>query len=487
MGFSLHSIFSRSRSKSKNPSRYAPLAVYAETANCHFFVDVPLFHHNESVTFPFLLIDRYRGAVLIEELAWDFKSLQGVKASEARKGTRKKDIEVDRPRRIFARKLDTTLCRQECRLESFVYFSSLTAEEFSRLDPSFHRLIPANLAIFSDEPHAAIFEKLSAPFEYRDQPLDMEELQRALFIQYTLLPDELYPEHRQLTPQQKHYLDAELPARSLLMGSYGSGKSSVLLLKALYEQLRRPDLSITLVLPTQTACEQARKRLLEIIEHAVVHLDPTAIRIVTPEFAVLDASKRALPDLLFIDDAHLIPSVQLGTIAKMCKKGGLHLSAAERPALDVDTLYPLNHNFRLPRSLEEALFGAPDIQPGPTLDIFNGNGFILTLHRLRHLLKRSAPGDIMLVVPDRTFGAALSEEIAEFSGLDTTLLDPRQSLLNQRMEQLLVVAIGDTGGLQRKDVIVIADTGSNDPEQIRHALSRAARSACLIYHSKKKG
>ncbi len=503
MVFSFLSHFTKPLPVDRDESSFDALTSFASKEGQLAFESVDLFYHNEHARIPFLLIDRYRGAFLFDSASWCFEEVQHAEVVPASEGkARAKDIDVDSAKRLFMRKLDEILLQEQCEACNFVYLPNLNREEFDSLDPSFKRLIPASRTIFSDDTEASIARKLADALPLRKTPIDLAALQSALFVQYTLLADACTGDVRQLSPAQKAYVDAKLPKRSLLSGTYGSGKTSLLLLKALREKLHNPHLDIAIVVSTTAAAELLAQNLLELLEYAVVHVDPTSIRILSPrqvcrehyikvhnEPPVVDGNitdkmlrrRHDLADVLFLDDAHLLDERYINYFEYLQMGKELHVATLDEKAFMADASYNLNHAFRSPHSITRYLQDREAPHQTGTLFLHEGNGYIVTLHLLQKLFQEYQARDILIAVPHESFAETLQESVTDFIGCTSTLFEPHKTLLNQDMEQLLIAPIDGLSGLQRPCVIVIYDDKSNEASYL-HAVSRAQKRAYLIHH-----
>jgi hypothetical protein len=452
------------------------------------------------VNAPLLMFDPRRGLFLFDHADWCFETLRSARASSARLDAKApRDVNVDTGKRILRQKLDASDDTRRCEVCSFLYLPSLSSTEFGQLDPTFAQLLPASKLIFADDTLGTIHQKLTQALPYLEDSLNGREVLAALFPHYALHPEERDASPVQPSYHQVQYLEADLPERSLLFGAYGSGKSALLVLKAVREQLRAPSSKIAIIAPTVVACELMAKQLLDTIEYAVLPLDPTAIRILTPEQVIEEHHRRVhrkpplrqgeitpkmmrkpypFADLLFCDDAHLLPPHYLDYIRQLQGNGQLHFAALESGAdVAMDAAYPLPHAFRSPWTLGR--YSRRSVQNSQQLHLLEGNAYIRTLLLLTRLLSENPGRDILIVPPDAAFARNLLEEIESYLGCHPQLLDPHKSLLNQNMEELLVAGADGLSGLQRPHVIVI-DDGHLDDARLAHAVSRAGRHAYII-------
>ena len=69
----------------------------------------------------------------------------------------------------------------------------------------------------------------------------------ALFFHLLILPDNIHADRQLLTAPQRRFMEAQLSPITRLEGTYGSGKSSLILLRSIYDLLRNPELKIIIV------------------------------------------------------------------------------------------------------------------------------------------------------------------------------------------------------------------------------------------------
>ena len=500
MGFSFFRS-SKTQDRRRDKKLFIPLETYARNLGLDSYTDSELYHHKESQRIPFLLLDRNRGIYLIDTAPWKLDDLLNVKAEQApRNIDQSKDVDVDSANRMIALKLDEILNTETCALCNFLYLPYLSSSDFDTLDESFRALIPKSRVIFADEDETAIALKLSKALSLRKTPYEPSSIAGALFIQYTLHPDQRNPVPKRLTPQQQDYVDAAPVKRSILRGTYGSGKSSALLLKALYHKLQYPEEEVLILQPTVAAAEMMTRTLLEFIEYAVVHIDPTSLRIASAQQICREhhtkvhhkpplidgnisekmfSKKEKLADVLFIDDADLLDERYMEYFRHLQQHKGLHLAVTSN-AFEEGEVYRLAHSFVQPYSLTRYHQKGKDASA--PISFYEGDAFILTLHLLQQRLQKHNAEDFLIIVPDESFAERLYEEVTDFIGGDLTLFDPHKTLLNQNMEQLLIAPMGGLSGLSRKQLIIICDD-ETEAHKLSHAIGRAEEEATIIYHT----
>jgi hypothetical protein len=468
--------------------------------------DATVFSRRESTQIPLLLFDPFRGFYVFDAKSWDYPYLKDAKVKAAVQSTSmQNNIRVDAHQALITQKLNEVLHHDGCAVTNFAILERLTEEEFDSLDDSFTALLPKDRVFFADESPQSMLQKLHSVAHYYETPLEPAPLLGSLFVQFGILPDERHPRMRFASEDQRHFIThvPEAPV-SQLVGTYGSGKSSALLLKAVYEKLTAPQQRIVLLEPTVSACETQKERLLQLNKHALMTLDDTAIEIMTPselialhyeklykkkppEMAEIDMkmmkSRFDIADLILCDDALLLDGITLSYLKHVQEKSRLILAAVH----PVDETYPthtLPGSFRckdtllsLIESADEAPAGTPDEE---SFRCISGNAYLHSLVRLGELLKTKKPEEILILTADGEMAVSMRDEINGYFG-ETAQLLPTSAPHHQKTKatKMQITEIENASGLENSAVILcgICDTR---PELLRYALGRAAESVSII-------
>jgi hypothetical protein len=465
-----------------------------------------VFSRRESTLIPLLLFDPFRGFFVFDAKSWDYAYLKDCKAKASiQSASLQNNIRVDAHQTLITQKLNEVLHHDGCAVTNFVLFEKLTEAEFDRLDDSFGVLLPKHRVVFADESPQSILQKLHDVEHYYDIPLDPALLLGKLFVQFGILPDATHSGMRFATEEQREFI-TRTPADPVvqIVGTYGSGKSTALLLKAVYEKLKSPKRRIVLLEPTPSACEAQKRRLFELGKHALITFDDAAIEIMTTQELVdqhygrlykksnaeagvitskMMKSKFDIADLLLCDDATLLDDAIIRYLIHIQQKRHLIL-AATQPIDDSYQTHALRSSFRCPDDLlsliEENTIESDAATEVNSVSCASGNPYLHALVRLSELLQVREPGEILILTADADMSSAMRDEINGYFGEMAELLP---SLSNPQYkpeaQKICITEIQNASGLENKAVILCGICRS-EPELLRYALGRASESMSVI-------
>ena len=500
-------LFSFFSSQSKSAPLSTPIyEVLLECANenaLDLYSEIPIYHRQNKIHIPILLFDAHRGIYLIERVDWHFDQIKNATAKAATPDVKERDVSVDARHAFIRRKFNEILHTDGCNISNFALMEHLSEAEFDQLDESFHRLMPKNRIIFADSDSKTIKTKLAAALSITNKPLERAMLLGALFFHLSVLPDNLSPYYHLLTREQSAFISAPLVPYSTISGPYGSGKSTLILLKAIYELLQDPSLSIMIIMPTLAPCDLLKKRLLEIIEYAIIDIDLSSIIIITPQqlitqhyqklykkesFSFAKITPKMLShrhqnaDIVFVDDGYLLDDEFLSYITYQQKKARLCL-ITDKP----DATWQLQHAFRpLPSFL--AYCNHNESEPASAyshITEYSGNPYMHIMLLLNNELKAVDHSKILIVVPHFAFAQKLTDEINGYYDTVSAVYQSDGGLLEQQLDHILIALAGSISHLQRPYVIVVKD---NQVSHLHfcHALGRASQALYIIEDEKEE-
>lgn len=184
---------------------------------------------------------------------------------------------------------------------------NLDTPQYEHLHDSFKELLPKHRVIFNDSTQEEIIEKFALDSHTLHPLLDLEKIIGNLFIQYALFDTQ--GKLALCTQEQREFIDAKTEGHQTLCAKTGCGKTNVLLLKALVEKLENPKKQITIIEPTRIACDILKQKLLALIEHGIIEVNPVSIQILTPLEIVnkhLQALNKPLLDEQVVIDPKLL-------------------------------------------------------------------------------------------------------------------------------------------------------------------------------------
>ncbi len=443
-----------------------PLKIFVIKEGGKFFHDFQLFHHNDITTIDNLIFLPHYGIFFGKTLEWKASELENATVERSsRQSKRPAATNLEGIEAKIRSKLEDVLSFNFTPVERFIWMKHLLEAEFDALDPSFHDLLPKERILFADETLESIRTKLDAIGEYQSSPLSSMQIIGALATHTFILPTPDYPLGSILSPQQNHFLSLPLLESTTLYGDYGSGKSILLIRKAMLMLLSNPNEKIALIAPTLVASELLRDGFVSLMYYGAVSIDLNRILFLhTPE--EFDNIK-ILQDTtaIFCDDSYLMDRRFITVLKqKMITKTLLFSSISEDT--ESKTNVHLTYCYRN-KPIQIAL-------------TCSEKGILPTL--LSELRKYTTDGGkgVILVLPDSSYISQFKEPIDEYLGINARPLTLDFSLQYQNMDDLIITTTDCLSGISGSHMILLTSDPSGD---YTYPLSRASETATIITYS----
>ncbi len=452
-----------------------------ETTDLDLYKDTTIYHHSQSYLIPIMLLDIKRGIYLFETKDWSYDDLKNSTIEKAENQTTSKDtLSYQNTQQIIDKKFNELTHHDSVPMFNYLLMENLNADEYEHLDDSFKDLLPKERVIFSDSSTQEIIEKLEY-VETSPLPLTSKEnLIGNLLIQYTILNDD--STLTLCTPEQIVFIDSEIQGLKVLSSQNDRDKSTVLLLKAILEKLKNPDANFVIVKPTLLACDILRKKLLDIVEHAIIEIDLTSIMILTPLDLVNMHRKKLKKEPLLgnvsIENALMQKNFSIANLI-LCDDSDL------LPESFIEYLIHIQKNSNLllvNSTLKEAEYSFIDKDPvhkNLEIKFHHANPHAKALHIISRLLESVDAKDIV-VVSNSLSKEKLNDDLEFFIKDKALLLDSSENLINQNFDSLLLLTYRDTNALQAKHLILL-DLCFTPQSEIDYALNMATNSVDVIY------
>lgn len=388
-----------------------------------------------------MMIHPKAGVVLFSFFNYTAKELFGVKASAATGKEKKADIKTSDDKSFIQLRFDEIFHTQIAPVRSVLICTHLNEAEFDALDESFHALIPKTLALFSDSSDERYIQTLLR--ESGSEPYDTSKIKEALFGEF-VLPDK----KSLMSEEQQKIVHLSFEEEIEIKGLPGSGKSSVLVAKALYEKMMDPKLKLIILGRLSCSVHNLQALIFQFTENSHWSLNPAEITVSSFESLQRRAREKEKYDLIVCDD---INEDDLGTIrALLSKKGRLIVSSS----YEVDELvpYPLTQNFRLSPALCAACEGVEVESLQQNLSLQSGNTFMNTIVILEKLLQEVPAKEISILHHNKEELLTLQSEINSFFTPISYLFDEAHE-----EESLLLYPLSHLSCLINSYVIIILD------------------------------
>lgn len=446
--------------------------------NIYSFNNKTIFHHNHKKSIPLIFLHPKQGLFLFEFKEWKYEDLKNASISKSTNETpSQNNLAFESIQEYILLKYKELTHTDKLEFSNFLIMENLTSFDYDLLSDEFKEYLPSHRIIFSDSSDEEIIKKLSLT-NSMEENYNQDKVFSNIFIQYAFF--DIDKKLSFASKEQRDFIDAPLKGEKTLAAKAGSGKTNVILLKTLQEKLENPKKQITIIEPTRVAADILRKKLLELIEHAIVDISPLAIEITTPYELIAKGSTNEplvqnelfidkklfsktikIADLVICDDADLLQKDFIEYIRLMQKRETL---------LFVSNNFDFTPDFSLSQTL---------INKSKKVIFKQANKYAKTMQTIKELLTNNLAKDI-LVVCDSLTKKNLEEDLKSFIEDKAILLDSSQSLLNQDFDSLLLANYNEISGLEAKFVLLL-DIEKASLNQVEYAQHIATDTLYIIY------
>ena len=408
------------------------------------------------------------GIVLFSFFDYDAKSLKNVTASPAQENDTQAQIRPSSNKHCIQLLLDETFHTQIAPIHSILICPHLSEDEFDALDKSFHVLIPKSLTLFNnniDENYQKIiFDNLDTHSNY-----DINKIKQALFAEF------IVAENAQLmSSQQQSAVHMDLKENLLIHGLPGSGKSSLLVAKVLYEKMKNPKLSLIIFAERSCNVHLLQSLIFQFIENSHWGMNPADIIVSNFESIKRRSREKEKYDLVICDNMN---AADLKTLESLLNKKG-HLLASSCYPLKEIAHHSLSESFRLSAALCAACEGLHVQKLQEYLSVQNGNIFMNTMLILTELIKETPLEQITIVHHNKEESIKLKNEINAYFTPICYLFDEHA----EEEEKIMIYPLGQIGCVNNEYMIIVLDEQSAyDPIEL---ISRANKKSYILSEEK---
>ena len=281
------------------------LKKFAKEHDYPLFENTPLFYRSQKLYVPLLLFIPRTGIVLFEYKEWCYEELRNATAARTSHAQRSEEtLSFENIGDFIKEKFIDLSTFDTIDIFNFVLMEQLREEEFNMLDESFHQLLPKERILFQDSNAETIERKFQA-LQTTQKNYTIHNTLPFIFTQYMILDEERV---HFANEQQRTFIDEELRDIKNLVGDRQSGKSTMLLQKALLDKLENPHKKIAIVAPSRLHAELLKQTLLQLVERSHVVLDMNDISIYTLNDILNEHRKRlkkAPKEEMILESFHL--------------------------------------------------------------------------------------------------------------------------------------------------------------------------------------
>jgi len=423
--------------------------------DCKVLQNITLFHHSDKVTVALIVLDPFKRIHIVEHKDWTYNDLNTFKLEKSQNNEPSKDtLAYDKVHTIIHNKFNEILHNQYVTIYNFLLCDKLAENEYDHLQSNTQSLLPKSRIIFADTSSSKISEKLNAVSQIDEPATDINFIMANLLTQYLVLSQKkVYL----ASDEQRIYIDdtQRKPQTISLNGSTYSGKTTALILKAIYLKLLDCDNSVSIIQTTVLGCDLVKQSILELIEYSILNIDITSIKVFTPsEFLHSKASK-----FVFCDDSHLIQDELLEKIIKKSSHTTLTL---------VNTKKECKQNYMLSKSFQKKIKSAfVKLSSDQTLFSF-----------IKKIQKEEEVKSILCVCEQTT-----KEELFcdfEKTNDQLSILDGTKNLVDQNQHSIFLSDY-KTPNTFRFDYIIVYDISKASNEELNTLVNMANEKVFIVY------
>lgn len=447
----------------------------AKEENGHFYENFPLFYQDARISIDLLLFIPDRGLLFGEKLMWNADALQGTTVERSSKKNKKvSSTHLETTESLIRQKLEDILSFDSTVCERFFWLSCLREDEFDLLDSSFHELLPKNRLIFSDTTKESILEKLETLTPKLLTPYSTKKIMGSLQSHTLLFPKEESGYGTFLSDEQKVFLETDYKDTiTTLFGEHNSGKSTIIIRKALLLLLTNPQEKILIITPTLIGGEILRNELISLTEYGALKIELSNLNFSTPKStpAITDYESFQSASVVMCDDAHTMEKAFIDSLIAHREQRWILFSLHNDYIPISDSTVFLHNNYQ--KNIPFSKIPTP-----------SDKALLTLLLELRMHLHVSSADRTMVILHNDDRITEYKEAIDEYFNINARVLSPEFSLQYQNLDDLVITTAENTHGLHTPHVFLV---GSDEKEYYTYALSRASESATIISSSNPKG
>ncbi len=430
----------------------------AEKNKLSIFQNITMYHHSKNFFIPLLIVDKERGILLFEFKDWSYADLKNAKIEKAtQQDSSTNTIAFEKSHEFIKRRFNELTHTDGVPIYNYLLMQNLNIDEYKHLDDSFKELLPEEKIMFNDSTQNEILGKIMQSDLSKTKLPNVANIMGTLLIQYAILntKKEIYL----ASNEQRNFIDSELSSKFILRALPKSGKTSSILLKAVLEKLKNPQLKIVIIKPTILACDILKSQLLRMVEYAIVEIDVVSIEILTPEQFKDKALKKL--DLIFCDDSQTYSQEFLEKI----------------PHATSSFILVENSNIQD----DDAQFTQNFKKTSMQTHLYQANPHAKALQLISSLLEKNKAEDILVVCSELS-KEKLIDDLKGFIKEEAIKLDASKSLIEQNLDNLLLSSYEDINSIEKKFVILI-DICFVNINQLLYAHNLALENVYVIYEN----
>jgi hypothetical protein len=426
--------------------------------NYKILKDITVYHHSDKIYIPLIIFDPNRGLYIIENKDWSYDDLKNYEIKKSQNNENSKNtLAYDRTNNFINTKFNEILHNDFIKTFNYLITENLSFADYKHLSDEKKSLLPNKKIIFSDTNEDDILKKLRDASEVDEKIADTEYILANLLTQYMVFNNgNIFLANK----DQIAYIEDELYYEDTqnivsLNGFALSGKTTALILKAIYLKLLSYDNSVTIIQATILSCDLVKQSILELVEYSIVNIDIASIHVYTPE----EFLNSKTTSYVLCDDSSLIED---NLLQKIISKSAKSMLTLVNPTKEYEHYYKLTKSYHNHSNVEF-------IQKNPIASAMH------ILHKYTKDKQKST-----LTISSTQVSKKLSEELEFFLEEKVVLLDGSKKLIDQT-KSLLMLSDYKNINAQRSDIIILLDVCEVSQQELSYAINLAKEKVYLIY------
>jgi len=243
------------------------------------YKNITLYDQKQSFVIPLLIIDEARGIYIFEAKDWSYDELRNNKLQKFKRQLINR-LAFEKIQNLISFKLARKLKDKNIPIFKFLLMENLNIGQYDYLDSSFHDILPKEIIMFNDMSEEDMLLKLQTLSSSLESKIDIYSTAATILSQYSIKDssDNLFL----CSDEQIELIDESINGHTTLNAQIGSGRTTLLVLKAIVEVLKDRELKIVIIKPTKVACERLVTKLETMLRDNNFNIVTNSIEILTP-------------------------------------------------------------------------------------------------------------------------------------------------------------------------------------------------------------
>lgn len=435
------------------------LKLLCKQNNYLVYENITIYHHDNNIFIPFIILDPLRGIYLFEDKSWDYNELNSHKIEKKNNVKKSKNsLSYENTTNFIHKKLAEVIHNYSIDIFNFLLTQNLSLSEYNHLNDEKKALLPNERIIFNDTKDSEILDKLKYT---KDEDFNLpktKELMASLLTQFLII-EKNKPIEFASNEQQSFILNRDYNIENL-QGLSLSGKTKAIELKAILLKLENKNTTVTIIKPTVLSCDLTKIALMDLVEYSIVNIDITSIIVLTPqEFE----ESRVVTDYILCDDSNLLEDNFIDYLLSFSKKSKISLINSKK---DIDINFKLNKSFQKYDLKME--FIKTSKQPK-------------LLELLAKYIKLNRSKKILIVCSENR-KINLFDNLKDSIKEKIVILDSSKKIIDQISSSIFLSDYNNINA-QRTDIIILLDMCKLSQEELGYAINLASEKVYLIYET----